>query len=83
MWSYLHIMLKYEKTLQFREAAALFDRVKNIKQITLQKKKVMPWIYVEIDKGIHNGEMKVAWNEKRKKLCGLSFSINIANFEKD
>ena len=25
--------------------------------------------------------MKVALNEKRKKLCGFSFSINIANFE--
>ena len=27
------------------------------------------------------GKMKVALNEKRKKLHGFSFSINIANFE--
>ena len=27
------------------------------------------------------GKMKVALNEKRKKLRGFSFSINIANFE--
>ena len=26
-------------------------------------------------------KLKVARNEKRKKLCGFSFSINIANFE--
>ena len=36
---------------------------------------------VDIDQGIHKGKMKVALNEKRKKLCGFSFSINIANFE--
>ena len=29
----------------------------------------------------HKGKMKVALNEKRKKLHGFSFSINIANFE--
>ena len=38
-------------------------------------------VYVDIDQGIHKGEMKVALNEKRKKLRGFSFSINIANFE--
>ena len=38
-------------------------------------------IYVDIDQGIHKGKMKVALNEKRKKLLGFSFSINIANFE--
>ena len=38
-------------------------------------------VYVDIDQGIHKGKMKVALNEKRKKLCGFSFSINIANFE--
>ena len=38
-------------------------------------------VYVNIDQGIHKGKMKVALNEKRKKLCGFSFSINIANFE--
>ena len=27
------------------------------------------------------GKMKVAQNEKRKKLCGFSFYINIGNFE--
>ena len=30
---------------------------------------------------IHKGKIKVAGNEKRKKLSGFSFSINIANFE--
>ena len=35
----------------------------------------------DIDQGIHKGKMKVAQNEKQKKLCGFSFSINIANFE--
>ena len=38
-------------------------------------------VYVNIDQDIHKGKMKVALNEKRKKLCGFSFSINIANFE--
>ena len=38
-------------------------------------------VYVNIDQGIYNGKMKVAQNEKRKKLCGFSFSINIPNFE--
>ena len=38
-------------------------------------------VYVDIDQGIHKGKMKVALNEKQKKLCGFSFSINIANFE--
>ena len=35
----------------------------------------------DIDQDIHKGKMKVALNEKRKKLHGFSFSINIANFE--
>ena len=38
-------------------------------------------VYVDIDRGIHKGKLKVARNEKRKKLSGFSFSINIANFE--
>ena len=38
-------------------------------------------VYVDIDQGIHKGKLKVAQNEKRKKLSGFSFSINIANFE--
>ena len=38
-------------------------------------------VCVDIDQGIHKGKMKVAPNEKRKKLHGFSFSINIANFE--
>ena len=38
-------------------------------------------VYVDIDQGIHKGKMKIALNEKRKKLRGFSFSINIANFE--
>ena len=37
--------------------------------------------YVDIDQGIHKGKLKVARNEKRKKLSGFSFSINITNFE--
>ena len=35
----------------------------------------------KIDQGIHKGKMIVALNEKRKKLRGFSFSINMANFE--
>ena len=38
-------------------------------------------VYVNIDQGIHKEKMKVALNEKRKKLRGFSFSINISNFE--
>ena len=38
-------------------------------------------VYVDIDQGIHKEKMKVALNEKRKKLHGFSFSTNIANFE--
>ena len=38
-------------------------------------------VYVNIDQGIHKGKMKVAQNEKRKKLYGFSFSINMANSE--
>ena len=38
-------------------------------------------VYVDIDQGIHKGKMKVARNEKRKKLLGFSFYINIGNFE--
>ena len=38
-------------------------------------------VYVNIDQGIYKGKMNVALNEKRKKLRGFSFSINIANFE--
>ena len=38
-------------------------------------------VYVDIDQGIHKGKMKVAQNEKRKKLLGFSFYINIVNFE--
>ena len=37
--------------------------------------------YVDIDQGIHKVKLKVAQNEKQKKLPGFSFSINIANFE--
>ena len=38
-------------------------------------------VYVDIDQGIHKGKLKNALNEKQKKLHGLSFSINMANFE--
>ena len=38
-------------------------------------------VYVDKDQGIHKVKIKVARNEKRKKLLRFSFSINIANFE--
>ena len=38
-------------------------------------------VYVNIDQGIHKGKMKVAQIEKRKKLLGFSFYINMGNFE--
>ena len=38
-------------------------------------------VYVDIDQGIHKGKLKNALNEKRKKLHGFSFPINMANFE--
>ena len=38
-------------------------------------------VYVDKGQGIHKGKMKVALNEKQKKLRGFSFSINMANFE--
>ena len=38
-------------------------------------------VYVDIDRGIHKVKLKNALNEKRKKLRGFSFSINMANFE--
>ena len=38
-------------------------------------------VYVDVDQGIYKGKIKVALNEKRKKLHGFSFSINMANFE--
>ena len=37
-------------------------------------------IYVNIDQGIHKVKLKVAKNEKRKKLCEFSFSINFEGF---
>ena len=38
-------------------------------------------VYVDIDRGIHMVKLKNALIEKRKKLHGFSFSINVANFE--
>ena len=38
-------------------------------------------VYVDIDQGIYKVKLKVALNEKQKKLHGFSFSINMANFE--
>ena len=38
-------------------------------------------VYVDIDQGIHKEKMKVARNEKRKKLRGFSYYKSIANFE--
>ena len=38
-------------------------------------------VYVNIAQGIHKGKMKVAPNEKRKKLLGFSFYINTGIFE--
>ena len=34
-----------------------------------------------LDPALHKVKLKNAPNEKRKKLCGFSFSINMANFE--
>ena len=36
---------------------------------------------VDIEQGIYKVKLKVALNEKRKKLHEFSFSINMANFE--
>ena len=30
-------------------------------------------VYVDLDQGIHKGEMKLALNEKRKKYVGFLF----------
>ena len=38
-------------------------------------------VYVDIDQGIYKGKKKVALNEKRKKLHGFSFSMNMAKFK--
>ena len=38
-------------------------------------------VYVNIDQGIHKVKLKVARNEKRKKLHGFPFTMNMANFE--
>ena len=38
-------------------------------------------VYVDIDQGIHKVKLKVARNETQKKLHGISFSINMENFE--
>ena len=35
----------------------------------------------DIDQGIYKVKLKVALNEKREKLHGFSFSINMANSE--
>ena len=37
--------------------------------------------YIDIDQGIYKVKLKVALNEKQKKLHGFSFSISMANFE--
>ena len=48
---------------------------------TLFRKKRFEINYVDIDQGIYKVKLKVALNEKRKKLHGFSFSINMANSE--
>ena len=35
-------------------------------------------VYLDIHQGIHKVKLKVALNEKQKKLHGFSFSINMA-----
>ena len=37
--------------------------------------------YVDTDQGIYKVKLKVALNEKRKKLHGFSSSMNMANSE--
>ena len=38
-------------------------------------------VYVNIDQGIHKVKLKVAQNEKQKKITWVFFPINKANFE--
>ena len=38
-------------------------------------------VYVNIEQGNYKVKLKIAQNEKRKKLRGFSLSINMANFE--
>ena len=69
-------------TLQKKDACAqLFDLEKCFKKGNFYFYHMIALVYVVIDQGIHKGKMEVALNEKRKKLRGFSFSINIANFE--
>ena len=37
-------------------------------------------VYVDIEQGIHKVKLKNALNEKRKKLCGFSISMNNGKF---
>ena len=46
-----------------------------------KKKTHVAVFFVDIDQGIYKVKLKVALNEKRKKLHGFSFSINMANSE--
>ena len=39
------------------------------------------WKKKTLDQGIYKVKLKVALNEKRKKIHGFSFSINMANSE--
>ena len=48
--------------------------------VGLQNYSIRAHFYV-IDQGIYKVKLKVALNEKRKKLHGFSFSINMANSE--
>ena len=63
--------------------ASLFRKKRFLVNLKIERNasKFAMFMEKDIDQGIHKGEMKVALNEKRKKLCGFSFSINIANFE--
>ena len=49
--------------------------------VTLQKREVCAQLFDDIDQGIYKVKLKVALTEKRNKLHGFSFSINITNFE--
>ena len=48
-----------------------------LKDFSLEHLLMNALFYVNIDQGIHNGKSKVAQNEKRKKLRGFSFYMNI------
>ena len=70
-------------TLQKKEVwAQLFVSAKCFKIChNYRKRKPTSFFRFDIEQGIYKVKLKVALNEKRKKIHGFSFSINMANFE--